>query len=431
MTAGDTIEIANLKVEGGAIATPWKASAEEAMNAANEALSIAGNTNQYFWHTETGTDTGAHITEIPKDDFIADPTNGGGNLLARSNGIAVRDGLTELATFGASGAQIGQNASGKTRTEISTSGLQIIQNASGTDMQIANLGYGQGYNAQGQLVDAPFYTLGTRSSGSAVGNYSTAEGYNAIASRSYAHAEGDATHAVEHAAHAEGAATTASGKVSHAEGVNTIASGDYSHAAGYDAIAGGDYSHAQNHGTEAGYEAQTAIGKYNDNKSANAFEIGNGTTNTSSNALEVTWTGNLTAAGDITDGGGNVLSNKADASSIVTPDDYVTAHGTSGSWQYRKWHSGRVEAWFNDSITMSATTQQGNLYRRSATLTIPSGIFTIAPGVIVGSQTSDNTIVSVKGSASSTTSISITDYRTNQNSSTQSRAIRVYAWQNP
>jgi hypothetical protein len=432
MTAGETVEIANLKIEGGAIATPWKASADEAMNAANEALSIAGNTNQYFWHTETGTDTGAHITEIPKDDFLADPTHGGGNLLARSNGIAVRDGLTELATFGASGAQIGQNASGKTRTEISTSGLQIIQNASGTDMQIANLGYGQGYNAQGQLVDAPFYTLGTRSSGSAVGNYSTAEGYNAIASRSYAHAEGDATHAVEHAAHAEGAATTASGKVSHAEGVNTTASGDYSHAEGYDAIADGDYSHAQNHGTEAGYEAQTAIGKYNDNKSANAFEIGNGTSSASSNALEVTWAGDLTVAGEITDGGGNVLSNKADLSAVITPVDYVIEQAPSGNWRYRKWHSGRVEAWFNDSITMSATTAQGNnLYRRSATLAIPSGIFTIAPGVIVGSQTSDNTIVSVKGSASSATSISITDYRTNQNSSTQSRAIRVYAWQNP
>ena len=65
---------------------------------------IASNTNQYFWFSETGTDTGAHITEIPQDDFKArtaiDPTDGGGNLLARSNGIAVRDGLTELATFG-------------------------------------------------------------------------------------------------------------------------------------------------------------------------------------------------------------------------------------------------------------------------------------------------------------------------------------------
>lgn len=69
---------------------------------------IAGNTNQYFWHTETGTDTGAHITEIPQEEFLADPENGGGNLLARTNGIAVRDGLKEMATFGASGSRIGE-----------------------------------------------------------------------------------------------------------------------------------------------------------------------------------------------------------------------------------------------------------------------------------------------------------------------------------
>lgn len=111
---------------------------------ANNANTIAGSTNQYFWHTEStvyyrtedttvdaskayyeliasvyslvtpvGTenpseegwyeafiDTGAHITEVPRDDFISDPDNGGGNLLARSNGIAVRNGLTERAVFG-------------------------------------------------------------------------------------------------------------------------------------------------------------------------------------------------------------------------------------------------------------------------------------------------------------------------------------------
>lgn len=70
---------------------------------------IAGNTAQYFWFTETGTDTGAHITEIPKDNFLADPEHGGGNFLARSNGVAVRDGLEELATFGADGAQVGKS----------------------------------------------------------------------------------------------------------------------------------------------------------------------------------------------------------------------------------------------------------------------------------------------------------------------------------
>ena len=72
---------------------------------------VAGNTAQYFWHTETGTDTGVHITEVPKEDFLADPENGGGNLLARSVGIAIRNGLAELATFTANKISLGKNSS--------------------------------------------------------------------------------------------------------------------------------------------------------------------------------------------------------------------------------------------------------------------------------------------------------------------------------
>ena len=78
---------------------------------ANAAKQVADNTEQHFWFTETGTDTGAHITEVTQDEW--NDTNGvnyhsGGNLLARSNGIAVRDGLTELATFTSNAATIGK-----------------------------------------------------------------------------------------------------------------------------------------------------------------------------------------------------------------------------------------------------------------------------------------------------------------------------------
>lgn len=73
---------------------------------ADTAMKIAGNTTQYFWHTQEGTDTGAHITEKPQEEFLDDPQNGGGNLLMRSNGLAVRDGLTELATFSGTGMTV-------------------------------------------------------------------------------------------------------------------------------------------------------------------------------------------------------------------------------------------------------------------------------------------------------------------------------------
>lgn len=75
---------------------------------ADNAYKIAGDTNQYFWFTGSGSDTGAHITETPQDQFIADPQNGGGNLLARSNGVAIRDGLEELAIFSADQLRIGR-----------------------------------------------------------------------------------------------------------------------------------------------------------------------------------------------------------------------------------------------------------------------------------------------------------------------------------
>lgn len=91
---------------------------------AETAMQVAEDTNQYFWHTSTGTDTGAHITEIPRDDFLDDPTNGGGNLLARSNGVAIRDGLTELAQFLATGISIGTNSATRIVLDI-VNGLKI------------------------------------------------------------------------------------------------------------------------------------------------------------------------------------------------------------------------------------------------------------------------------------------------------------------
>lgn len=113
----------------------------------------------------------------------------------------------------------------------------------------------------------------------------------------------------------------------------------------------------------------------------------------------------------------------------ATPADYVIEDGIDGSWQYRKWNKGRIEAWYVGNVTMSATTSTSSgIYYRTATLAVPSGIFNTAPRVIVGSAADDNSIIAVKGHSDSATSITIRDYRTNQNSSTQSRAIRVYAW---
>ena len=92
---------------------------------------------------------------------------------------------------------------------------------------------------------------------------------------------------------------TASGAGSTASGYNTTASGVNAFVAGLNNI--------------AGYNNQFVIGQNNANDSGNLFEIGNGLNEIDrSNAFSVTRGGNIVAAGIITDGSGNVLSNKVD-----------------------------------------------------------------------------------------------------------------------
>ena len=107
--------------------------ADMAQEAANTAIKIAGNTEQHFWMTETGTDTGVHITEVTQDEFLADPANAGGNLLARSNGIAIRKGLTEVAVFNENTIEIGKNSDESTIKMLNGT-LQIkVEETNGVD----------------------------------------------------------------------------------------------------------------------------------------------------------------------------------------------------------------------------------------------------------------------------------------------------------
>jgi len=219
-------------------------------------------------------------------NYVVDITNG---ILVHpsvdyDNGVKITDKVeimrgsggssASVAEFGTS-ARIGENASGKSRTEIGTAGMQIIRNAFGTDTIIANLGYGSGKDSGGGTSDAPFYTLGKRGHGSAVGNYSVAEGFDVVAS----------------------------GFMSHAEGAGTNATGLYAHSQGYLTHARGKYSHAQNYGTFSERRSQTVIGEFNEldttgedgeAKGKYIFIIGNGTAdNVRSNALAVDWSGDL------------------------------------------------------------------------------------------------------------------------------------------
>ena len=272
--------------------------AVNASTTATTAKTIAEGVNEHFWHDSGG----AHVTEVTQEEWNdpADPNyHFGGNTLITTQGMAIRNGLTPLAQFGSTGAVIGKNANGESRSEISTSGMQIIQNVSGVDTAIANLGYGPGTDSGGGTSDAPYYTLGVRIG--TVGNYSVAEGENSESSG--------------YASHCEGYNCVASGGFSHAEGDSAEAHEGAAHAEGTGSIASERFAHAQNLETIANQWAQTTLGTYNIADTTPltpvhpngytefgnyAVIVGNGTDdNARSNALTVDWSGNVALAGAV------------------------------------------------------------------------------------------------------------------------------------
>lgn len=272
-----------------------------------------------------------------------------GDAVKITDKVEIMRGGISAAEFGTS-VRVGENATGKSRTVISSDGMHIYRNVSGTDTQIAHLGFGDGIDEHGLVSAAPYFSLGERTNNSTVGTYSVAEGEETIASGWASHAEGFATEVTDTAenGHAEGNNTTVSGLCGHAEGGETVASGDYSHAEGfgttasstnshaegYYSTASGAESHASGTYTVAGYADQTVIGKYNSNQSGNLFEIGNGTSiSARSNAFEVSSTGGVYAAGDINIAAGKKY--KINGTSIIPGQIPFGVCSTSASTQIK------------------------------------------------------------------------------------------------
>ena len=61
-------------------------------------------------------------------------------------------------------------------------------------------------------------------------------------------------------------------------------------------------------------------------------------------------------------------------------NDYVIETGTSGSWTYRKWESGKSECWGYPSVSTAISSSYGKMYYAGAyTFTFPSGLFVASP----------------------------------------------------
>lgn len=305
-------------------------SAVQAAADASAARAIADDTNQHFWMIETGTDTGAHITEVTKEEFLDDPT--GGNLLARSTGLAARDGLTEMATFSAGGIRIGKESetdtnmqvlyncmrirkgsktyayigalndeTGMTRvryrsadfnTDSFTVDLHIVSVVSATyeggtdvDVSVSDDGYTVTVdNRERQILIlvydsddvAPVYELGVRASGSARGHFSFLTGHNNSAP--------------------VGQSAAVGGRRNTAGGVNSVTIGGNSNAiSGINAaIIGGHHSISQGYSQVVMGHNNVAQGTTESSlPTDDAFIIGNGSENAPSNAFVVKWNGDI------------------------------------------------------------------------------------------------------------------------------------------
>ena len=110
--------------------------------------------------------------------------------------------------------------------------------------------------------------------------------------------------------------------------------------------------------------------------------------------------------------------------------DYIVDENTSGSWQYRKWNSGKREAWFQGNITCSATESTGSIYRSTYSLSIPSGIFSAAPKISMDIDQNAATVFGINGTASSSTAIAGRVFRSTTSTSTYTLTVFVYAVQN-
>ena len=278
----------------------------------NEETKIA----QYFWHIEEGSEAGAHVTEVSKDEFLADPERAGGNLLAKSDGIVVRDGLTPRASFGEQ-IILGDPAPdfNKSYVTVDTNGLKVNKYSNYAPLQsvpLAEFGIASGYvqesvsftsntnwtytlnNEPRDTINLMYRVMGYQSVYHTF-TAGTAETYNRLTydgDRTFTWSRNPAMSTL-HFTRFDYNASVANG------GYASIGVRD----AGYIKQANTATFGSQ---LSAEEQFQVATGKYNATRDSNgdlahyAFMVGNGERNSRSNALAVDWNGNVSISGTLT-----------------------------------------------------------------------------------------------------------------------------------
>lgn len=255
-----------------------------------------------------------------------------GNLLARSNGVVVRDGLTELAQFRADGMAFNDSAGNKV-VDIDTGGGDVTRAFSKRMFEgvalyqdtPVTLGINHPYFSGDIAIDGHFY--GILSNGNIA--YTTIDDLSSDFSTTSDNVR------IEYSAVAGQFTLSYTGS---SEGVTVfrfvfawkqqVPKTFFSFGWRWRERIAGIFSAIIGEGLQARYDDQVVVGKYNNNKSTNIFEVGIGTDDTvRRNGLEVTSDGDVYAYGKFKIGGGSDSLLKY--YSVTTPA--TTIPGNSGA----------------------------------------------------------------------------------------------------
>ena len=393
-----------------------------------------------------------------------------GTYIIGTNGIVLAKFLASGTTIGAeSGAHTTLDADGQTVYKDSTNAIAHIGIGSFPDPEDPDT-----------PIRGAYYTFGERTGQIGIGSVSMgvgciASGEGAVAIGEFSRATGEFSfaHGIDYdgyalasgrGSHAEGT-SIASGNVAHSEGVSTQSAGEGAHSEGI-GIEDGEYilhnlasglgSHTQNIGTTASGIAssaggfgtiaqgnyQTVIGKPNIADSTSALIIGSGSIASDSysrkNALTVDWNGNVEADGDIEDGSGNVLADKADTSSLAT----VATSGSYNDLSNKPTIPTKTSDLTNDShfvakgdFVISSHTTTNKTISGGSTMSAETQTFTksgyyplaISGWVLNGSNATNLTLVHLYISSQASGSVGVT-YRIHNAGSSQSTSsnVKVY-----
>lgn len=103
----------------------------------------------------------------------------------------------------------------------------------------------------------------------------------------------------------------------------------------------------------------------------------------------------------------------------------LVEEGTSGGWAYRKWASGKVEAWCTYTwASASWSVWVSPIRYMDKTITIPSGIFDSAPNIVATSRSSQYWAVNCTTVSPTSANMRLATVA----SSAMATSVNLYAW---